>query len=102
MFVQSNTLLLGDVFENFRNMCLKIYELDPSKFLSASGLARQAPWKKTKVKLYLLTDIDMLVMVEKGIGGEYVASFINMPKLIASTRKIMMKIKNRHIFIIGM
>ena len=44
----------------------------------------------------------MLVMVEKGIGGEYVASFINMPKLIASTRKIMMKIKNRHIFIIGM
>ena len=38
-FVQSNTLLLADVFENFINMCLKIYELDPAKFLTAPGLA---------------------------------------------------------------
>ena len=36
LYVQSNTLLLVDVFENFRNMCLEIYELDPAKFLSAS------------------------------------------------------------------
>ena len=50
-------------------MCLKIYELDPAKFLSAPGLARQAALKKTKVKLDLLTDIDMLLMVEKGIRG---------------------------------
>ena len=67
LYVQSNTLLLADVFENFRNMCLKIYELDPAKFLSAPGLAWQAALKKTKVKLDLLTDIDMLLMVEKGI-----------------------------------
>ena len=53
-------------------MCLKIYELDPAKFLSAPGLAWQASLKKTKVKLDLLTDIDMLLMVEKGIiGGIY-------------------------------
>ena len=39
LYVQGNTLLLADVFENFRNMCLKIYELDPVKFLSAPGLA---------------------------------------------------------------
>ena len=45
-------------------ICLKIYELDPAKFLSAPGLARQAALKKTKVKLDLLTDIDMLLMVE--------------------------------------
>ena len=45
-------------------MCLKIYELDPAKFLSAPGLPRQAALKKTKVKLDLLTDIDMLLMVE--------------------------------------
>ena len=38
LYVQSNTLLLADVFENFRNMCLEIYELDPAKFLSAPGL----------------------------------------------------------------
>ena len=69
LYVQSDTLLLADVFENFRNMCLKIYELDPAKFLSAPGLAWQAALKKTKVKLDLLTDIDMLLMVEKGIRG---------------------------------
>ena len=69
LYVQSNTLLLADVFENFRNMCLKIYERDPAKFLSAPGLAWQAALKKTKVKLDLLTDIDMLLMVEKGIRG---------------------------------
>ena len=39
LYVQRNTLLLADVFENFRNMCLKIYKLDPAKFLSAPGLA---------------------------------------------------------------
>ena len=59
MYVQSDTLLLADVFENFRNMYLKIYERDPAKFLSAAGLAWQAALKKTKVKLDLLTDIDM-------------------------------------------
>ena len=69
MYVQSDTLLLADVFENFRNMCLEIYKLDPAKFLSAPGLAWQAALKKTKVKLDLLTDIDMLLMVEKGIRG---------------------------------
>ena len=50
-------------------MCLEIYELDPAKFLSASGLAWQADSKKAKVKLDLLTDIDMLLMVEKCITG---------------------------------
>ena len=39
LYVQSNALLLVDVFENVQNMCLKIYELDPAKFLSAPGLA---------------------------------------------------------------
>ena len=50
-------------------MCREIYELDPAKFLSAPGLAWQAALKKTKVKLDLLTDIDMLLMVEKVIRG---------------------------------
>ena len=65
MYIQSDTLLLADVFENFKNTCLKIYKLDPAKFLSAPGLARQAVLKKRKVKLDLLTDIDVLLMVEK-------------------------------------
>ena len=48
---------------------MKTYELDPAKFLSAPGLAWQAVLKKTKVKLDLLTEIDMLLMVEKGNRG---------------------------------
>ena len=51
LYVQSGALLLGDVFENFRNKCIEIYELDPGHFLSAPGLARQACLKKTEVKL---------------------------------------------------
>ena len=62
-------MLLTDIFKNFKKICLKIYHLDPVKFPSAPGLAWQAALKKTKVKLDLLTDIDMLLMVEKGIRG---------------------------------
>ena len=50
-------------------MCLKIYHIEPVKFPSALGLAWQAALKRTKVKLELLTDIGMLLMVEKGIRG---------------------------------
>ena len=62
-------MLLVDVLAKFRNKFLQIFEVDPAKFLSAPGLAWQAALKKTKVKLDLLTDIDMLLMIEKGIGG---------------------------------
>ena len=57
LYAQSDTLLLADVFENFRNMCIEVYELEPAPFLSAPGLAWQACLKKTKVKLELLTDL---------------------------------------------
>ena len=67
LYLKSDILLLADVFESFRKMCLKIYQLDPAKFLSAPGLAWQAALKKKEVKLKLLTDIDMLSMVAKGI-----------------------------------
>ena len=69
LYVQSDTFQLADVFENFRNMCLKIYELDYAKSFLAPGLAQQAALKKTKVKLDLLAYIDMLLMVEKAIRG---------------------------------
>ena len=42
LYVQSDKLLLPDVFENFRNMCINIYDLDTAKFLSAPRLAWQA------------------------------------------------------------
>ena len=69
LYVQSDTLLLADVFESFRNTCLKVYELDPAHFLSLPGLAWQTYLKKTNIKLELLTDYDMLLMVEEGIRG---------------------------------
>ena len=69
LYVQSDTLLLADVFDNFRNKCIEIYELDLAHFLAAPGLAWQACLKKTRVELELLTDTDMLLLVEKGIRG---------------------------------
>ena len=69
LYVQSDTLLLADVFNNFRDMCIKEYELDPAHFLSLPGLAWQACLKKTNIELELLTDYDMLLMVEEGIRG---------------------------------
>ena len=60
LYVQSDTLLLADVFENFRDNCMEIYELDTAHFLPAPGLSWQACLKKKKVNLELLTDIDVI------------------------------------------
>ena len=57
------------MFENFRDMCIKEYELDPAHFVSLAGLAWQACLKKTNMELELLTDYDMLLMIGKGIRG---------------------------------
>ena len=69
LYVQTDTSLFADVFEKFRDTCIEIYGLDPSHFLSAPGLAWQACLKKTEVKLELITDYDMILMIEKGIRG---------------------------------
>ena len=68
MYVPSDTLL-ANVFGNFRNICLKIYKPDYAKFFSCPGLAWQAALKKTKVKFDLLTNIEMLLTLEKYIRG---------------------------------
>ena len=61
--------LLSDVFEAFRKTCIKEYELDPTYFVSAPGLSWKVCLKLTKVKLELLTDLDMFLMDEEGIRG---------------------------------
>ena len=67
LYVQLDTLLLSDVYENFRDLCSDIYQLDSAHFLSAPGLAWQACLKMTKVKLELLLDEDMFLMNERNM-----------------------------------
>ena len=67
LYVQCDTLLLVDVFENFRNMCIEICEIYRARFLTAPGLASQEALKKTIVKLDLLINIDMLLIVQKDV-----------------------------------
>ena len=69
LYNQVDVLLLADVFENFRDICIKNYKLDPAHYYTAPGLAWDAALKVTEVKLELLSDMDMLLMVEKGIRG---------------------------------
>ena len=69
LYNKVDVLLLADVFENFRNICLENYELDPAHYYTATGLAWDMVLKVTGVNLELLSDIDMLIIVEKGIKG---------------------------------
>ena len=69
LYNKSDVLLLTDVFENFRDLCMKVYKVDPAHYYTAPGLFWDACLKKTGVELELLTNVDMLLMVEKGIRG---------------------------------
>ena len=69
LYNKTDTLLLADVFENFRNICSLNYGLDPAHYYTSPGLAWDACLKITDVKLELLSDVDMLLMIEKGIRG---------------------------------
>ena len=69
LYLESDVLLLADVFENFRNVCLTNYKLDPAWYFTSPGIAWDAALKMTGVELELLTDPDMLLMIEKGVRG---------------------------------
>ena len=69
LYLLTDTLLLADVFEQFRTMCLQNYELDPVHSYTAPGLSWKAALKMTKVKLDLLTDVDQHLFIEDGIRG---------------------------------
>ena len=69
LYVQSDTILLADVFESFRNLSIETYKLDPAYFLSLPALAWQACLKHSEIKLELISDVDMLLMLEEGIRG---------------------------------
>ena len=69
LYVQTDTLLLADVFEKFRKVCQEKYGLDPVHYYSAPGLSWDALLKKTGVELELLTDLDMHLFIERGMRG---------------------------------
>jgi len=69
LYLKTDVLLLADVFENSRDICMNNYDLDPAWYYKAPGLAWDTCLKKTGVQLELLSDPDMLLMFERGIRG---------------------------------
>ena len=69
LYLLTDTILLANVFESFRAVCMDNYGLNPAHFYTAPGLAWKACLKKTGIELELLEDNDMLLMFERGIRG---------------------------------
>ena len=69
LFLKTDVILLANVFEEFRKVCLKNHGLDPAHFYTAPGLAWKACLKKTRIRLELLLDPNMLLMFQRGIRG---------------------------------
>jgi len=72
LYLKIDILLLADVFENFRDLCLSTYQLDPAFYYTAPGFSFDCMLKYTSMKLELLSDYDMLLMIEKGNYKEIV------------------------------
>ena len=69
LYNEIDVLLLADIFENFRNICLENYKIDPAYYYTSPGLFWDAMLKETKVKLELLSDIDMYYFFKRMIRG---------------------------------
>ena len=93
----SGVLLLADIFEYFSNICTNHYGLDPAWYYSVPGLAVDAALKITKVQLELLSDPDMLLMIESGIREEsqqYHTAMLKPTTNICELSSILLRILN--------
>ena len=71
VYLRTDVLILANVFENFRKACMEYYNLDPVHYFSSPGFSWDAMLKKTGANLELITDIDIYLMVEKGLRGGF-------------------------------
>ncbi|GFX62826.1 uncharacterized protein TNCV_3351521 [Trichonephila clavipes] len=69
LYVKTDVLLLTDLFENFRKICMQTYKLDPCWYFTTPALSWDAILLHTKVAIELFTDYDMLLFIEKGVRG---------------------------------
>ena len=98
LYVQVDTAQLTDVFENFRSLCLKEYQLDPAYFVSTPSLATEAMLKITKAKIELFTNINMVLMTEKGIRGGLTQVIKSIVLLTISIYLVMIALKKVYIY----
>ena len=88
LYLRTDVVLLANVYEAFRDTCLRHYKLDPVHFYTSPGLAWKACLKRTGIKLELLTDPDMLLMFERGSEVELLKRFVNMHRQIINIWEI--------------
>ena len=81
-------VLLANVYEAFRDTCLKHYKLDPANFYTSPGLAWKVCLKRSGIRLELLTDPDMLLMFERGSEVELLKRFVNTHRQIINIWEI--------------
>ena len=85
IYLQTDVLLLADIYESFRKMCLNYYELDPSNYISCPNLSWDAMLLKTGISIDLITDVDMLQMFEKMKRGGL--TFVGSKRLAVANNK---------------
>ena len=88
LYLRTDVVLLANVYEAFRDTCLRHYKLDPTHFYTSPGLAWKACLKHTGIKLELLTYPDMLLMFERGSEVELLKQFVNTHQQIINTLEI--------------
>ena len=76
LYLKSDVLLLADVFESFRKICLQYCKSDPCHYFTSPGLSRSAMLKMTNIELELMTNVDMFQFIEQGMrkGVSYIAN----------------------------